>query len=642
MPAQSNVIALNQSPGVSESESLPEIYHNFVSAFHAMISYRMVRQENIIPLFANVFTVAAPEEDDSNPFEILSAPLRMLQSSIYLTSTGVLIFSLSPVNSSNGFGLSLLEKEHPIPIGATLALAPGLILAAYRGPAKDNFDSDINTQWRQIISIWLLRNGVTLDHQDNHQYWLSVRLLNHQHDNGQSSKEGPAFLWPSSLCFACPERTSIPSGSEPGISNEIGNETTIWFADQDNSGFINMLTFAEQWFQSQPEREQRLAAHKQQERDVVAARVILAPASPVNSRAITYGDSHGLAGVYPTPPDGLSSQPGAGGLSMDTPIAVSHDISSQGADVKIFPMDGDSEKIIQIMARPTMQLNRASKLDDDIFGPMDVDDFAGNDITDADFSFFDQPDEPVLPSDGPDAKRNVDENDGSDAKYNIDMEYDMERTVEDEKSSEIAEKPGVNLAEAGNLMDIEMVETEPEGKLPSSEMRRGKSLGFLTPDEVQRRLFSMKVTDVTNLDSTDITKRQSEYGPLLFNNHLSNNDAKYSSSGTFGIDKPTLLKNGPSNTDVKLKISLPKSTLQPNSNLHDRTHEEENSMEDSDDSFEDELSSIGNEERHSNNRGKSIRSDHFGMKNSPRMADMSQHSDELNSDDMVWYSHIGR
>jgi mediator of RNA polymerase II transcription subunit 13, fungi type len=603
-----------------------------------MISYRMAQEANIVPLFSNSFAVAGLKEDDFTLSEPSSTTLRLLQSSVYLTSTGVLVFSLSPVDSIDVSRLSVVGKEQPILIGAELVLAPGLIPVIYCGPAKESFDSDISIQWRSIITIWLLRNGFSLAHQDNHQFWLSVRLLRHQQDSGQSSKENPTFLWPLSLCLSFSDAGNISSSPESGISSETDRETALWFADQDNSGFVNMLTFAEQWFQSQPERGRRLASHRQQEKDAIAAKTILTPASPINSRAITYGDSHGVTGVYPTPPDGLSSQPGGGGVSMDTPITLSHDIPLPNVDSKPFLMDLDSEKIIRHSARPAMQLNGSSKLDDDIFGEIEEDDFVGNDVTDADFSFFDQPDEPGIHSDEADVKPSTDENDGPNEEFKTDMDYDMEGLVEAEKSTESTEK--ADQAETGALVDTEMVDAEPLDVVASPGVHDGKDLGFLTPDEVQRRLFSMKVNNVTTYDPTHTTRKQSEYGPLMFNNHLRNNDAKYSSSGTFGREKLELWNKVSSISDAKLKISLPKLTVLSNSNKNSGLNNEDQDVDDSDTSLDDESSVMSTGEQFNPTRRKSLRSDHLSMKSSPRLGDMSQLGDEVNSDDMVSHSNL--
>jgi mediator of RNA polymerase II transcription subunit 13, fungi type len=569
---------------VTGNASLAEIYHNFILAFESTIAFRLVRQTSLVPVFSNLLVKADFSENSLDSFET-SIPALFIRTSSYLTCTGVLVFSISPVDLTDPLGLPSLTREHEMREGATLVLAPGFVPVVCCGRGEDQFDLDISAQWRNIVVSYLKWKGLNLSGSNRPQFWILVRQLRTRYASDEYVQESPAFLWPTCLCFTLSEESRIQhdTGTHGGV--DTYPSVRQWFDNDKSLQGSNMLEFVAHWVQTQPEREQQIASRKQQEKDTYIMKNTLTPTSPINSRSITYGETHGVAGVYPTPPDGISSQPVPGIVSMDTPLGNAYDSLSHNVEMKSQMLEPEAVKASGLMTSHTMQLDGAMKLEDDPFGDINDDDFVGNDITDADFNFFDQPDGPELGSDGI-KEENLDDNDlPTSSNPTINLSITSEANVEgqlphssDNKDTQAGED--IEMTDAG-IVDIAEIGAKTATVADTH-------LISLTPAEIQRRLF------VNHVDGTNRTRIQSQaehsaYEPLSFSNRLDNSDAKYSSSGTFSFGKSSVSKQGvPKSEDIRSKISLPKSNSNP---VHDSTDASSSYTNDSDESIDIEISS---------------------------------------------------
>jgi hypothetical protein len=262
-----------------------------------------------------------------------------------------------------------------------------------------------------------------------------------------------------------------------------------------------------------------LAARKQKQQDALLQKATAT--SPMSSRAVQYGDSHGPLGVYPTPPDGLSSQQVNAGSVIDTPAADTPGFfATTGLGVT---GESDPMRLSQqsgLMHHSPMDI----KMSDDIFGE---DDFGGEDITDADFSFFDQPDE----------------------EESAPAEVDLKPLELPETPEKPPKSPKVDVAV--ELQEPQTVEGAVVHVADDSKEAQDTNVesGPLSPVEVRRRLFPASA--VENHNST-----KSVFQPLQFNSDLSSLDEKYA-TGLFGYKGLMKIKRERSAEQVRRDIYLP-------------------------------------------------------------------------------------
>lgn len=177
----------------------------------------------------------------------------------------------------------------------------------------------------------------------------------------------PVTVWPADLCFC--EDVTIP------VSGEEGESVSRSIVD----GTIDPLEEAESWFLEKATRMRVLQARvREEEQKDQAMEVVentddedaLSPYEIAIDQGITPQD---VSGIYPTPPDALP--PGL--------LGSSHPSNLQPGDYD------DEEKELQQSDEARGEYDGQQQ--DDLFGDMDIEMFASNGLTEADFSFFDEP-----------------------------------------------------------------------------------------------------------------------------------------------------------------------------------------------------------------------------------------------------------
>lgn len=229
--------------------------------------------------------------------------------------------------------------------------------------------------------------------------WFNIRdprqnALDPRYDSGRSPLVTPSatVLWPSSLCFwKC--RRSIETGR-------------LLMSSLDSPEGFDFLGSAQTWFLGEGERDDTMA-RRIKSRDKVASRDVDEATAQNSPLALRRPSNHGpTAGMYPTPPDGVNpvgatpsfdgnvSSPGhpsstAAIADIDTvmtqapsldPFHESWDHDSKPPDRRTGSLPGDSENM---------------------FGDLGADFLAEDDITDADFNFFDEEPGPMNMTDFP-------------------------------------------------------------------------------------------------------------------------------------------------------------------------------------------------------------------------------------------------
>ncbi|KAL8855262.1 MAG: hypothetical protein Q9178_008086 [Gyalolechia marmorata] len=198
--------------------------------------------------------------------------------------------------------------------------------------------------------------------------------------NGQAVCQ---IWWPADLCFI------KDTGSKLRETNSIENIG--------NGTFVNPLEEAEQWFLGRKERDNVIEARRKEvdERKLHNNKPpndeedeLEEDAADPLLRANQYLSAQEASGIYPTPPDVLGSNAQGSVAAQDTPGASIPGGHPHQAIVSSEATDG---RISDIDSRAPFAEDESQ----DLFGDMDTDMFDPNGLTEADFNFFDEPNEEV-------------------------------------------------------------------------------------------------------------------------------------------------------------------------------------------------------------------------------------------------------
>ena len=405
----------NVGGGKVDQSSLPsveEAHEHFLMALMSSISAALCREKGYLPLGRR--TLIAPKQsqgcDKMAGTGSSKAQADLLTLDADYTGSKVLIIkaTLSETRDLMQFPVA---NSHMTPLreiakGAILLLAPGAIFARYIGllpwPTTSRQDNDISgpilmanagkpalVSWTRRTLDWLDTKGLDVSHLKA-EPWLLVEVNMGDLLSGTParSQDGPAqpviVPWPSSLCFQRQPKQIIEKQDQMPLMDAA-----------------DMIEFVQTWLMTEEERVQTIQKRKQQRKAKEAASKAQAQGehdlqdlshmtSPLALRRSS------LAGmVYPTPPDGVHVGPGAtptfdGSTSTPgPPIPHAMDSTEQPASKT------DMEENEHIGAFPNQGEGAGfSDSNNNLFDDMGDDDLFGadNGVTDADFSFFDDPD----------------------------------------------------------------------------------------------------------------------------------------------------------------------------------------------------------------------------------------------------------
>ncbi|KAI9882797.1 MAG: hypothetical protein M1823_005460 [Watsoniomyces obsoletus] len=287
-------------------------------------------------------------------------------------------------------------------------------------------------QWKSDVTIWLVQKGIQLTNDISDRRWAVVEIWIQGEeqmafeDSEDNTPNGHGMLrtilWPERLCFVREStETTMPAVNMPLLDRH--DEINWLTGGGDKKPFTDPLAFAEEWFVQRDQRAQQIklkrearevqksvlsqASHNALVEDESGSIDILALAgATVGSN--TLGDPFNSAGVYPTPPDGIQLQGNHGNSSYDL-LGATPGQPSEGdrADVEMAtrlshddasPMNAGGRQ-----AAADQHVRRVSVFDLDAgnfrtgdggpaFGHLDEDMFNEIGVTEADFSFFDDPD----------------------------------------------------------------------------------------------------------------------------------------------------------------------------------------------------------------------------------------------------------
>ena len=399
--------------------SLKHIHECFISAVLGSIVFFLCHDHRFVPLNSRTLMLATPKPilsfSANNPSIILATL------DISLTSLGSLVIK---AYSGTAIGLQSLSdtlgladaSSTKIEYGTPLWLAPGGNAARFHAARDENklpgnlpisqLQATGNRQnglngatiqsWQAKCLEWLAAKGLNTTALEEGG-WIFVQVLNGSSPYLNPDYPGNPMLedlaivpWPALLCF---QTTSSGNKETPSRPTSI--------AERDP------LSFAEEWFTSKDDRE-KLLAKRQKERQAAEARS--KEQADVDARnlqsiqrspaALRRGSNAGA--MYPTPPDAIHQPIGAtpsfdGGVSTpgnpnqlfthDSDTGTNHTNSAAiGQEAEMWLSSGKKERVTT-----TMNFHDHDNDNDAMFA--DTTGALFDDITDADFNFFDEPDE---------------------------------------------------------------------------------------------------------------------------------------------------------------------------------------------------------------------------------------------------------
>ena len=394
------------------------LYESFIGSLLLTVCSNFCAHSEAVPLnFRTVLLPALKSQSDTDQWVGEQAQaLGTLK--CYMISTGSLILTFSVTICPGLASLEDILSANPSPIGSNILAAPfGVMTNEEQQPPSHSSGSnlahtpstqalaqrspsDANTSlWKQACLTVLELRGVPGAALRDCS-WVNLliskpKLQDTRPENGRSALSTISIPWPGSLCFR-------KKAVELSATNRI-SDTIVVGHDEPH----DPLGDARRWLSSANEREDRVSK-RHRERSAAAAKEnptvdarlakMNAP-SPVTMRRPS---TTGTNAVYPTPPDAIQNLNGVtpsmdGNLSSPGhPLSVVADV-----DIDCEPPGGassihqhDDEMTEATDTKPPQSENNSLGEAEDMFEDMGGDMFGDNDITEADFNFFDeQPDE---------------------------------------------------------------------------------------------------------------------------------------------------------------------------------------------------------------------------------------------------------
>jgi mediator of RNA polymerase II transcription subunit 13 len=536
--------ATAQEPGVTPMH-IQTIYNKFISAVYSTFAYSLARDHRWIQVNASVF-VHLPENWQTGLDSGKAAPLQCFTLEVYLASGGQLVVSKDPIDSSMHYpyrdsSLSMVGFQ-------PILLAPGGMLAVVDDGslAPENAASQA---WKGIVSSLLASKGIQLSALNPANRWILVRAWPSTTAADSDTTLGTVFFWPQALCFRTKPTSSNADDVVHNILNNRDEQSTYpgklapgsWFYSAKEGGFLDSLQFAEDWFKTRVERE-KVAQERQRKRKEaeVAARKQAELAAPaVASPFYTRGDLQAAGGMYPTPPDGIVSQPATVPATNETvPARATHGTLLPRASMgEMMEMDDMASAFGEgAKRRPTVESRNSMQMDvsmgnDDLFGNLDEDEFGGHDITDADFSFFDEPDgdDDMLGPESsiPDIQNKAVQED--------EQQASAAASIPSSDPAAQSDAQGVAELEAKDPPEGQELEAEVVIDAPSENIAVTSSDVIVTRSPLSPATVRKKLFDEVSNDSKIPRRRESQYEALPFKPSLMSADTKYSSGGAFGF-----------------------------------------------------------------------------------------------------------
>ncbi|KAI2633450.1 mediator complex subunit 13 C-terminal-domain-containing protein [Xylaria nigripes] len=391
---------------LSPTASVRDIHECLLQASYSAISSSFCARTSAMPLTSRTLLLPTTIQRECNMLPPIIASLR-----IYLTTTGSLIISLSHSFANSLVTLSEYLPNQLPPFGVTVLAAPiGMFatcqpnsltdtttmegslcqspdtqLLRFKSEKDDNPWTNLCAKFLQSRTTFPIKapqKSVGIQH-------LRRKFVEQSSDGKRTPMMGsaPSVSWPASLCF-CKSLSSLTYETE--AQNKYHLEQNF-----------DPLGIAKLWFSNSGERE-LMISQKKTERDAVTLQDVsltegqVQPYSSLSPLALHRASHSGasVGGIYPTPPDGVQGVLGVTPSMDGNP--PSPNINLAGATMtEIDTMThAPAEPFVGSWEGTETKRERISTSfeSENLFGELGPDMF-GDNITEADFNFFDdQPD----------------------------------------------------------------------------------------------------------------------------------------------------------------------------------------------------------------------------------------------------------
>lgn len=526
------------------------IYASFVSAVTGAISLHLIRRYGALPLGSRTLFTAVENLDYENP----RVDNKSMLSRSYLTTLNVQLnapgtLTISPQTiSQDGITRLCSPRDDMADVlrvqpGIDLWLCPNgaiarLVTANMESPNAPSPGSlnSANTatrkqQWKLDVRQWLANFGLHIESIDE-EPWVEVEVwepffarlageARRQNDEStQSAIPLKRMLWPARFCF-----------------RRCGPSTRFFWPRESRK---DPLEFAERWFSKanslkiNHDSQNIPTLDKPQARDheISSPRVDNVENFESLSRIAQYPELQATNLVYPTPPDGAAS------IGMSN--ANTSDAFPEDADFNLSPAAPQDTK----NPNPDLTSNTGigtghydASDDEDLFGDMNERDFGSKGITDADFSFFDDPS--LERVDGDASMELLQETPHVPLETNNPWGEGM-----DDKALPVSTAPeAVNATERTEeapAHQVERIETKPvdvpmdlDGSAQSSPEPQSQPISPpLSPVVIKRILFPGSQEE-DHGHARDCHAQQGHYHPVAFEKQIGDWDQKYGTAGKF-------------------------------------------------------------------------------------------------------------
>ena len=540
------------------------IYASFISAITGALSLQLIRRHSAIPLGSRTLFTAVERDGYESPRIANNSPtsvpsLTTLQ--VQLTPVGKLTVALQTV-SQHGLTRIHSPKDNPGEIpdvqpGTDIWLSPnGTIarLVSTKTNSRNEYwsnpptmwasgsgnSSDMSTsksiQWKQNVLEWLGCFGLSVDSHVE-ELWVEVEVWEpfyarlsgeiwRQNEESPSAFPLKRILWPARYCF---RRTkSILLGS----SNQT--EDDCYLAD-------NPLELAENWHvtgkpaldQVNPVTPSGFQDQESKIPGISPSKTDFSEATGSLSRIAQYPELQTANLVYPTPPDGATT------VNSDyADLSLPHTQQENGLkSQEQAPSKDEGDSDIAMGFGPSAGLAVGSGRydmngDDDLFGEMNDKDFGSKGITDADFSFFDDPEFENMGGAQVESVQDIRDT----AEINLggtEEQASAENGLLDKNAMD-SEQVGAHQNDSENQTAGLPQEQEPSDiHIPSPHENSQPISPPLSPVEVKKILFPG--SDEGDHDHLTVKRdgKQSHYNPVAFKQGISDWNQKYGAEGRF-------------------------------------------------------------------------------------------------------------
>lgn len=541
----------------SETALVNEIYEYFISAVVGSIMSFLCRNQKYVPFNSRTLILASSpsnlhlESQYAVEFATLDANLTSMGTLVIKIYYDVTHFFQSLAFHTN----SDIKLDNP-DSGAPLWLAPGgspahfySSLDAVRFKTSDGSDKKkirLASQafktaiksWQKKCLEWLSFKGLDPMLLDSCG-WSLVQIIN---DNSlsldielmrfQILDDLGIIAWPSLLCFQ-----NLSSHPHDLFGANLG---TVYPRDP--------LSFAEEWFKSQEERMATLN-RRQHERNIAEALMkervdfeARAAYSNLNSPEILRRVS--LPGtIYPTPPDALhnitakplldgnSATPGNSNscVNIEATKNISGTTGASQDNLDNWALSGKKERVSS-----DFNFSENYTGSDNLFGDLNEEIF-GNDVTDADFNFFDEPDvvpmelEPTSPS----LFSQTDDQNLIHTEGNSMPDLDR-KLFNTQEASNLNQKTGIPIIskESGNGRSTSEEQTYGQGTMQEAALSHLSFLAYSSPFD-KESVFKKIKGDFCHESHRNRIRKYNVYDKVDFSQFLNSVNEKYGASGRF-------------------------------------------------------------------------------------------------------------